>query len=52
MPRFAFEYLEGGCYDEVNLRRNTGDLREVQLRPFYLRDYAGAKLSTTLFGQE
>jgi L-lactate dehydrogenase (cytochrome) len=52
MPRFAFEYLEGGCYDEVNLRRNTGDLREVQLRPFYLRDYAGAKLSTMLFGQE
>lgn len=52
MPRFAFEYLEGGCYDEVNLRRNTGDLREVQLRPFYLRDYPGAKLSTTLFGQD
>lgn len=52
MPRFAFEYLEGGCFDEVNLRRNTEELREVRLRPSYLQDYAGASLKTKLFGQE
>jgi len=50
MPRFAFEYLDGGCNGEVNLRRNTDDIRTVQLRPQYLRDYAGADLSTELFG--
>ena len=51
MPRFAFEYLEGGCFSEVNLQRNTNEIREIQLRPYYLRDYAGSNLETELFGQ-
>ena len=51
MPRFAFEYLEGGCNSEVNLRRNTDEIREIQLRPWYLRDYAGSNLKTELFGK-
>lgn len=51
MPQFAFEYLEGGCNSEVNLRRNTSEIREVQLRPWYLRDYAGSDQTTELFGK-
>jgi len=51
VPRFAFEYLEGGCFSEVNLRRNTEEIREVRLQPWYLRDYAGADLRTEIFGQ-
>lgn len=51
VPRFAFEYLEGGCHAEVNLRRNTDEIRELRLRPWYLRDYAGADLTTELFGE-
>ena len=51
MPGFANDYLEGGCFSDVNLHRNTADIREVQLRPFYLRDYAGCDLKTTLFGK-
>lgn len=51
MPRFAFEYLEGGCFSEVNLRRNTDEIREVRLRPWYLSDYPGANLQTEIFGQ-
>ncbi len=51
MPRFAFEYLEGGCNSEINLRRNTDEIREVQLKPWYLRDYAGSDLKTELFGK-
>jgi len=51
MPRFAFEYLEGGCNSEINLRRNTDDIREVQLRPWYLRDYPGSDQKTELFGK-
>ena len=50
VPRFAFEYLEGGCNSEINLRRNTDEIRDVQLKPWYLRDYAGADLRTELFG--
>ena len=50
MPAFAFEYLDGGCFYEVNLARNTAELREVQLRPYYLRDYGGCSLQVELFG--
>ena len=50
IPRFAFEYLDEGCNAEVNLVRNTRDIRAVQLKPFYLRPYAGASLETELFG--
>lgn len=51
MPRFAFEYLEGGCNSEINLRRNTEDIRKVQLRPYYIRNYTGSSLKTELFGE-
>ena len=51
MPGFTFDYLEGGCFSEVNLRRNTDEIRQVQLRPFYLRDYPGSDLTTELFGK-
>ncbi|MDX1680783.1 MAG: alpha-hydroxy acid oxidase, partial [Akkermansiaceae bacterium] len=51
MPKFAFEYLEGGCNSDINLQRNTADIREVQLRPYYIRDYKGSNLKTELFGE-
>ena len=44
------DYLEGGCHSEINLKRNTARIREVQLRPYYLRDYPGSDLGTELFG--
>lgn len=50
IPRFTFEYLDGGCNEEVNLRRNINEIQEVKLRPKYLDQYSGAKLSTELFG--
>ncbi len=52
MPGFAYDYLAGGCMAEVNLHKNTSDIRAVELRPAYLRDYKGASLKTTLFGRE
>lgn len=52
IPRFAFEYLSGGCNNEVNLRKNTSDIRKVELKPYYLRDYSGINMKTELFGQE
>ena len=50
IPRFAFEYLDGGCNNEVNLARNTSDIRKVQLKPQYLRKHGEARLDTELFG--
>lgn len=52
IPKFAFEYLDGGCNDDVNLHRNTSELREIQLKPNYLRDHKGSSMKTKLFGIE
>jgi L-lactate dehydrogenase (cytochrome) len=51
LPHFLFEYLDGGSYDEVTLRRNVEDLRAVALRQRVLRDVSNIDLSTELFGQ-
>lgn len=51
IPRFAFEYLDGGCNEDVNLHKNTADVRAVELKPFYLGHFAGADLKTELFGE-
>lgn len=50
IPRFVFEYLEGGCNEEVNLHKNTSEIREVELIPRYLDKYSGANMRTELFG--
>ena len=50
MPRFAFEYLDGGCNEDVNLHKNTDELRKVELLPYYLSEHTGSELSTELFG--
>ena len=50
VPRFAFEYLDGGCNEDVNLIKNTTELREVELRPTYLSKHTGSSMKTELFG--
>ncbi len=51
LPRFLFEYVDGGSYDEVTLRRNRQDLQDIVLRQRVLRDVAEVDLSATLLGQ-
>ncbi len=36
IPKFAFEYLDGGCNEDVNLYKNTAGIRQVELKPSYL----------------
>ncbi|MCX6331827.1 MAG: alpha-hydroxy acid oxidase [Bacteroidetes bacterium] len=50
IPKFAFEYLDGGCNEDVNLTKNTKELREVELKPYYLRHHTDANLDTSIFG--
>ena len=52
LPRFLFEYIDGGSYAEMTLGRNVSDLRDVALRQRVLRDVSDIDLSTTLFGQQ
>ena len=51
IPRFAFEYLDGGCNEDVNLHKNTSDIRKIELIPRYLDTYTGSDMKTELFGQ-
>jgi L-lactate dehydrogenase (cytochrome) len=51
IPRFAFEYLDGGCNEDVNLHKNTAELREVELKPYYLSHHTASSLKTELFGK-
>src|SRR5213592_3139664 len=51
LPHFLFEYLDGGSYDEVTLRRNVEDLQRIALRQRVLRDMSSIDLSTELFGR-
>ena len=52
LPRFLFEYIDGGSYAEQTLRRNVGDLADIALRQRVLRDVSQLDLSTQLFGQK
>lgn len=51
IPKFAFEYLDGGCNEEINLQKNMSELKEVQLKPKYLDSFTKANMSTELFGK-
>ena len=50
IPKFAFEYLDGGCNDDVNLKKNTQRIRDIELKPKYLVDYNKPSLKAELFG--
>ena len=50
IPGFAFDYLDGGCNSETNLQKNTAEIREVELKPYYLREFNGIDLKTEMFG--
>ncbi len=52
IPPFAFDYLDGGCNEDVSLKRNTSEIREVLLEPRYLRNKGKSSIKTTLFGKK
>jgi L-lactate dehydrogenase (cytochrome) len=52
LPPFLFEYIDGGAYAEVTLRRNVEDLERIALRQRVLHDVSELDLTTELFGQK
>lgn len=52
LPRFLFDYVDGGSIDELSLARNSAAVRAVTLRQRVLNDVSASDLSTTLFGQK
>lgn len=52
LPPFLFEYIDGGSYGEVTLRRNVADLEAIALRQRVARDVSQIDLTCQLFGTQ
>lgn len=52
LPRFLFEYIDGGAFSETTLRANQADLQTIALRQRVLRDVSTIATGSQLFGQE
>ena len=52
LPRFLFDYIDGGAYAEHTLAANTADLASVSLRQRILKNVGQLSLETELFGQK
>lgn len=52
VPRFLFDYADGGANAEYTMQRNVQDLGDVALRQRVLVGGGAVDLTTTLFGQQ
>ncbi len=52
LPRFLFEYIDGGAYDEETMRANVAGFQAVRLRQRVMCDVSQVTLATSLFGME
>ena len=50
MPKFAFDWMEGGAEDEINIARNRAAFDALELVPRYLLDVSAPVIETELFG--
>lgn len=51
LPRFLFDYIDGGSYAETTLARNVSDLADIALDQRVLVDVSRIETAITLFGQ-
>lgn len=52
LPRFLFDYIDGGAGTETTLGRNTADLSGIALRQRVLKDVAALSLEAQLLGRQ
>lgn len=51
LPPMFFDYIDGGSYAEVTLKRNVADFEAIALRQRVMRDMSGLNLEIEVFGQ-
>ncbi|SEJ24567.1 L-lactate dehydrogenase (cytochrome) [Sphingobium sp. AP50] len=51
LPRFLFDYVDGGAFGEETMTANRADLADIRLTQRVLRDISSLSLETTLFGE-
>lgn len=52
LPRFLFDYIDGGANAERTLARNVSDIADLSLRQRVLKDVSNTTLDCELFGQK
>ncbi|WP_419420341.1 FMN-dependent L-lactate dehydrogenase LldD [Legionella sp. D16C41] len=52
LPRFLFDYIDGGAYAEQTLRANIDDLQSILLKQRVLRKIDDLKLEVELFAEK
>lgn len=52
LPRFLFDYIDGGAYDEATLRANVEDLRPLRLKQRVMRDVSAINTKVELLGEK
>lgn len=51
LPRFLFDYIDGGAYAEHTLRANVSDLKEINLKQRVIKGVQELVMDTELFGE-
>ncbi|HEY3950344.1 L-lactate dehydrogenase [Phenylobacterium sp.] len=51
LPNIFFEYIDGGSYAEVTLKRNVADLEALALRQRVMQDMSQLDMTVTTLGQ-
>lgn len=52
LPKFLFEYIDGGAFSESTLGRNQSDFHRFTLRQHILKNVEGVSTGTQLLGQD
>src|SRR5437870_4512025 len=52
VPRFAFDFVDGGANDEVCVARNVSAFRAVEVLPRYCVETKGLSTEVELFGRK
>ena len=51
LPKMAFDFIEGGCDDELGLKENELAFEAYRLLPRYLVDVSACDIATSLIGE-
>lgn len=50
MPRFSYDYLTEGCNEDINVHKNTAEIREIEVLSKYLTPYQESCTKKEIFG--
>lgn len=51
LPRFLFDYVDGGSNGETTLQTNTQDFQKVELKQRVMKDVSNTSCATSILGQ-